>query len=334
MNKPLVSIIVTCRKDSSYILCLFESILLQNISAHIEVILIDEDNEEILKSIVDRYMDKGVKIVYLSTNRYCNKEIQIVGLKKAQGESVLFVDASSVIWGTDVLDRHIRLMLREQADILQFCVVTINDDNDFQQEKTSLRPIAPYLVGADLFASFVRCLPKGFSLLGKLYARSLVLDALAELSSAGIEVSGNDFLLVSCLLWRAKKYLGSELVGCGMHRVDGNGIEAGNVVVNNYRVLQELVPHLERQGCSSALCENFSIYLRCNTIKNMELFCSALNKLEYPRIPTSVISSLLKYSDAETIFKAIISVSQIDELNRMKKKNKSLHKKIKKLSLG
>ena len=96
-DKPLVSIIVPIYKVENYVRRCVESILSQTYT-NIEVLLVDDASTDECGKIIDEFgkMDSRIVCIHLDTNSGLS-EARNVGIKRAKGDLLFFVDGDDTI---------------------------------------------------------------------------------------------------------------------------------------------------------------------------------------------------------------------------------------------
>lgn len=93
-DRPLVSIVITVRNEGRNIATLLDSLVIQQ--KPIEIIIIDSHSEDDTVDIVKRYMKKYpfIRLIVKGGKRgYCRN----LGVKKARGDIVAFVDGDCIV---------------------------------------------------------------------------------------------------------------------------------------------------------------------------------------------------------------------------------------------
>ena len=95
-NRPYISVIVPIYKVEKYLVQCLDSIINQTLN-NIEIILVDENDQDECRKIMDRYeqMDSRIVTIHEKNNGYgasCNK-----GIARARGEYIGIVEADDFI---------------------------------------------------------------------------------------------------------------------------------------------------------------------------------------------------------------------------------------------
>jgi glycosyltransferase involved in cell wall biosynthesis len=117
---PLVSLIIPHHNHNELLPRLLDSILAQTLH-DLEVIVVDDHSERSCADIISDYAVKGLSIQLIRNEiRQYTKNCRIIGVEASRGQVICFADADDVLLGTEVLEYHARLLLREDADIVGF----------------------------------------------------------------------------------------------------------------------------------------------------------------------------------------------------------------------
>lgn len=121
MNGPLVSIITPCYNGENHVHRFLDSVLNQTYS-NIELIFVNDGSidktEDILFSYNDRFIKKGIKLVYLFQENRGQASAINFGLKKVTGKYICWPDADDYLDNESVIDR-----LRFLEDYSEYAIV-------------------------------------------------------------------------------------------------------------------------------------------------------------------------------------------------------------------
>lgn len=123
---PKISIIVPVYRVEKYLSQCIESIITQTYT-NFELLLIDDGSPDLSGKICDEYAEKDRRVrVYHKTNSGVS-DTRNVGLKKARGEWILFVDSDDWL-SSQCLETCSNAMADSQLDLLQFGYQRVCDD--------------------------------------------------------------------------------------------------------------------------------------------------------------------------------------------------------------
>ena len=124
----LVSVIVPCYNNASSIENSLHSVLDQTYK-HLEIIVIDDGSSDDSPSIVRSINDQRIILIELKTNIGVARARNI-GLNKASGEWIQFLDADDILYATKIASQ---LYLKNHADIL------VSDCEDIYEDGKRIR---------------------------------------------------------------------------------------------------------------------------------------------------------------------------------------------------
>ncbi len=302
----MLSLVIPFHNHKESLPRLLDSALAQSIASDMEVVLVDDCSDESSADLVEAYRNKGLRLTFLRLpERRYTRYARLAGVAEAAGQAVTFADADDVLWGSETLAFHTRLLLEEHADIVHASTVLLNADLAFVREYHEARPLAPRLAGADIFR---RCAEEAGHkpiLCGKIFARPLMEQALDEARRSSVRRYREDMLLCTLLFFHARTYVGSTRVGYGYHRVDRDVTKAGGRAVSSWYMLRELVPYLERNGCPPDVLAVFAARMRRFMVKNLRMFCTAACEAEFPCISENMVDALLEHGEYAAVMRML-----------------------------
>ena len=302
---PTLSIVVPVHNHSAGLLGLLDSIACQSLAPEIEVVLVDDcstDAPEGFAKLAARHGGQGlaVRVLRLEQRQY-TKNARLTGIEATRGAVVGFADADDRLLGTDVLERHVRLLLEEEADVVHFRTALLNADGVFLRENPWTGPFAQSLEGGEIFVRMVNSTGHRSTLWSKLFAGELARSVVPEARKSSVRRYREDILLSTYLLFHARRYRASDLPGYGQHRVDKDREKAGGRACSSYLMLQELVPYLRERGCPPEVLELFAKKLRRFMRNSLHRFFEDLHAEQYPCISDVAVKGLLEHADFESI---------------------------------
>lgn len=126
MNEPLISVIVPIYNAGKYLEKCIQSI--SNQSYHnIELLLIDDGSQDNSFEICNKWKDKDNRIKIIVKQNGGAASARNVGLEHALGEYISFVDSDDWL-DQRMFSEMIRIMLKENADILEIPIYKTSDE--------------------------------------------------------------------------------------------------------------------------------------------------------------------------------------------------------------
>ena len=215
-TEPLLSILIPYYNMPHSLPRLLDNILAQSLKS-LEVIIVDDGSREPCREAVDVYREQGldVRIVEHGVNKG-TKEARLSGVEHARGRVIAFADADDLFLGSEALEYHVRLLLREEADIMHFSTLARHPEKGTVSLLRHGQPFAPILTGQDVFSAYAEG-GRGHGLWQKLYAASLCRAILPAARSFAMHRLAEDRFLTALLFSQAQRYRGSERAGYFYH---------------------------------------------------------------------------------------------------------------------
>lgn len=126
--KKMVSVVIPSYNCGKYILEAIESILAQSYSKH-EIIVVDDGSTDNTKEIIQQYIKSHEKIKYFYQNNKGPGAARNIGIKKAKGEFIAFLDADD-LWKKEKLTKSIEFMERNNFDWLCTSMIKVNEEGN------------------------------------------------------------------------------------------------------------------------------------------------------------------------------------------------------------
>lgn len=186
-NSPLVSVIIPIYNADKYLCRCIDSILLQSYN-NIEIILVNDGSSDMSTNICELYRAKSDKVKILHKHNEGVTAARRDGLKMAQGEWIMFVDADDTI-PYDSISRLFKEIDSTDIDIV------MGSWKKCYKNKKRLLPISSKGV-YDSF-NYVKALLLGYVFsgpVGKLYRRNLFDDDTFIISK---EITKNEDLIMN-----------------------------------------------------------------------------------------------------------------------------------------
>ncbi|HEC66941.1 MAG TPA: glycosyltransferase family 2 protein [bacterium] len=145
-NFLLVSIIISCRNEEKYIAKCLDSIIAQDYPKNkLEILVVDGRSTDETREIVKKYTEKHSFIKLLDNPRRVTPFAMNKGIKKANGDVIILVNAHSVL-DENFLKYNIEYLKKTRADAVGGRLNTINDDSSIIAQAIPLA--ADSLLGA------------------------------------------------------------------------------------------------------------------------------------------------------------------------------------------
>ncbi len=116
--KPKISVIIPVYNVENYLRECVDSVLNQTFSDY-EIILVDDGSTDISGKICDKYAVKDDRVNVIHKKNGGLSNARNVGLKKAVGEYIYFLDSDDYI-KTDALEKLYNTAISEKADVVFF----------------------------------------------------------------------------------------------------------------------------------------------------------------------------------------------------------------------
>ncbi len=146
----LVSIICPVYNEEKYISKCLDSILNQNYSGDIEILLIDGRSSDDTRKIIDSYNNKFPNIILLDNPLRFTPVALNIGVKQAKGEIVIRIDAHST-YPNNYIDTLITSSIRLNADNVGCVIKTLPATNSIKCRAIAYVLSHPFGVGNSYF---------------------------------------------------------------------------------------------------------------------------------------------------------------------------------------
>lgn len=178
MIKPheLISIIVPVYNKEAYIGSCIESVLYQSYP-NWELILIDDESPDKCPDICDTYAKKDCRIQCVHQKNKGHSESRNVGLQKARGEYVMFLDADDYLYDANVLQEMIKHTKEKHLDICISEIATLNVDGNISLSTFSYIDL-PYdqLTGLEVLCAMLQKNHYHATMCSRLIRKSLIVE--------------------------------------------------------------------------------------------------------------------------------------------------------------
>lgn len=199
---PLLSIITPVYNVESYLNRCVESILNQSYD-NIELIMIDDGSTDGSSLLCDEWATKDSRIVVIHKENGGVSSARNVGLEKARGEYLTFVDPDDFL-APDTYGKNMDYLLNHQeVDILQYPYCHYISENDISNYH---KPASTMIVGAEnIFKNWWSGSPLEYVIWNKIYKRYIWDDVRFR-----VDHISEDTCLVPVFVNRAKSVYVSE----------------------------------------------------------------------------------------------------------------------------
>ncbi|GAB1260805.1 glycosyltransferase family 2 protein [Aurantivibrio plasticivorans] len=168
---PLVSILMPCRNSERWIRQSILSVLEQSYS-NFELIVVDDGSIDETKSIVQRFLNRDPRIVFISYKSPMGAaHARNLGLEKASGRFIAFLDSDD-LWDPEKLQIQVDFMLDNDCKFSYTAYSRIKDDNTF----INLVEVPKELTKQDLLKTcYIGCLTAMYDThyFGKVYMENI-----------------------------------------------------------------------------------------------------------------------------------------------------------------
>ncbi len=323
--QPLISLVVPYHNHPEGLPRLLKSIAAQSLK-DIEVVVVDDCSDRPCRDIVAAHVSGGMNIRLLEcAERRFTKNARLIGIEAATAPVVGFADADDALWGTEELERHVRLMLNEEADLLHFNLLHLGVSEQESKAYAWAAPFAPALEGGAVFAAYVNGRLRAHNLVNKYVSRSLCLAMLPAAKESGVKRYMEDLALNTLFFFHSRRYRGSEGIGYACKPRDSARIKAPGRAVALSLLLREFVPYIVRQGsdldvaraCSDELQRKLQRWVGTTYAHAREAEAAGPG-----RIFEEVMEDLLEHGSESSVLKAFLGGHPIMGQARMDRADK------------
>ena len=243
-------------------------------------------------------------------------------MEAASAPVIGFADADDVLLGTDILEQHVGLLLRERADMLHFNMLNRRDAAP-DEVYAWARPLAPRSEGPETFALYVEQRLRAHNVYTKLLSRELCLRSLDFARASSVRRYMEDLALCSIFFFHTKKYIGSDHVGYARQVRDTRALKTPGRIIALSAMLHEFVPYIVEHGCPLPVAEACSASLQDKLFRFTGEW-HALRKAQPPEERQSHEELFLPHADASATLKALLAGHPYMRNLRLKECNRVL----------
>ncbi len=308
--KPLISIIIPNRNHGHALPMLFDSILAQTLR-EVEVVVSDDYSDIPYTDVLEAYRSKGLNIRFITApQRLYTKNARLAGIKASTADIIAFADADDLLWGTEVLEKHVRQFIDNDLDVLQFRSGIIDAHGDFTSYFNFGNPFMPAGCNENIFTTYLRTPYASDVVWNKLYSRAKWLEVLDTAWKTRFYRYAEDTYLTPLFLFHARKYAGSEHVGYGYRFVSKRNQDTAERTIYAYLMLEEVLPYYAKQGCSEETLRLFSEkYLKILRVAAGRLSLAASEGFDPQGL---LFKEALRLFDKKTLTKAMIVATALN----------------------
>ena len=131
-----ISIIIPCFNVETYLKSCVDSVLNQKINFEIEILIIDDESTDGSFSIAQRLVAENSNIKVIAQKNIGLGGARNTGLKNAQGDSILFLDADDRL-AENALSKLLQIAKKYELDILEFAAEGIDTKGNTVYRKSN-----------------------------------------------------------------------------------------------------------------------------------------------------------------------------------------------------
>lgn len=307
---------------------LLDSVLAQTLK-NIEIIIVDDCSDEPCDDVVAAYARNGLDITLIKCEqRQYTKNARLKGIEAAKAPVIGFADADDILWGRETLERHLCQMQKEQADVLHFNLLNLDNTGEGGEIFNWGRPLASFLEGANIFRCYVDEKMRGHNLCTKLVSRSLCLQCLDAARTISLQRYHEDFFWVSAILFHARRYVGSEQVGYARVRRDSDREKCAGRVISLSSLLHEFVPYIVRSGCPPETANRYSQRVHDLLLRRTEEFFKYCQDSRDYAAKFGTLGALLPHGSETDILRSFIAGQPCMQIVRLEKEQQRLRQDV------
>jgi len=157
MNKPKVSVVLTCYKYAQFLPFALDSVLGQTYG-NVEAVMVNDGSPDNTDEVMQRYLSDP-RVKYINQKNAGQAVAKNNGIRNATGEYIAFLDADD-IWALDKLEKQMPLFADPEVGVVFGRVSYIDDKNEpvyFKEDgsRVFLKPQQGWITQALLLDNFV-----------------------------------------------------------------------------------------------------------------------------------------------------------------------------------
>ena len=206
MSHPQVSVIVPVYNAEKYLCQCIDSVINQSYQK-IQLILIDDGSEDRSGQICDDYAVKDSRITVIHTLNQKSLLARKTGVERAIGDYTYFMDADDFLADQDSIKTIVELMKKEQVDIIQFSIDTIDKEGEKSDISAwhTVRPRRIHTSKAILEACFIEG-HHSWVLWNKFFKTSLCRQAFSQIENIQ-KKTGEDAYIYFLIVYFSHSFL-------------------------------------------------------------------------------------------------------------------------------
>lgn len=205
---PSVSVILPVHNNAQVLKSALDSAASQNLP--MEIIIVDDcstdGSEHIIKKWQSDHPEANPELIKLPEHKFAHFA-RIEGIRQAKTDNIAFMDADDSFTNNGCLARALQEKVETGADIVHFRALG-REGSEIQGELGWAAPFCECsLHGQEIFRKFAECPYPPWTVWGKIFSRSLLLEILPVLESVSLH-GAEDAFLCTLAFATAKSYLG------------------------------------------------------------------------------------------------------------------------------
>lgn len=179
MNKNIaVSIIIPVHNSEKYLESALKSVISQEFDQPFEVLVVNNDSVDNSGDIIQKYADLHKNIIHITTNGLTANEARLVGIKRAVGEYICFLDSDD-FYRFDFLKTMYKKAIETNADVVNCSYARYLENNKIRKSVLAISKTFTRETGLNylLFDIYLR----GYMPM-KIYRRELLVNIKLPIS--------------------------------------------------------------------------------------------------------------------------------------------------------
>lgn len=325
--EPLLSVIIVHYNDHDKIHMMLDSLCDQSIADRMEVVIADTGSEKPCDEIVERYRGLGLNIRAIHARHRQSQLIgRLAGLAATSSPAVFFPDADDRLIGDDVLETHVKRLLDEDIDILNYRFMWNHLDQNGQVTHKEVAPfpgLGDELYGPQIFSAFAGPKRNSPTMWSKIYSRAVCLKVAALPFVYHPDFFGAEDQMFNALaMFYARSYKSSPLLGYDYFVPFQSTLKWGlGALGTTLFMKKEMLPYLIRQGCPKADAEAFDRKISWTARDYVRVISADLIKNGGLNPPEELFQTLLERNGPRKLAEIFMAFNPAAECARLAKEN-------------
>ncbi len=325
--EPLLSVIIVHYNDHDKIHLMLDSLREQSIAGRLEVVIADTGSEKPCNEIVDRYRGLGLNIRAIHARHRQSQLIgRLAGLSATSAPAVFFPDADDHLIGNDILETHVRRLLDEDIDILNYRFMYYYLDQSGQvshEEIAGDAGLGKELYGPEIFSAFASPKAHAPNMWSKIYSRKLCQKVAALPFVHHPDFFGAEDQMFNVLaMFHARSYKSSPLVGYGYFFPFKSEIKWGLSSLGTLLFMKnQVLPYMLSQGCPRADVEAYGRRISYTAHNYVMAMSADLVKNGGLNPPEELFQTLLERNGPRKLAEIFMAFNPAAECARLAKEN-------------